>query len=175
MATTSAASTTAPATSDRTWAGRIPAAVDAVAERVVAASLAIHAHPEVAFQERYASGLLAGELKRGGFQVTRGIGGLETAFLAELAGTAPGPTVAVLAEYDALPEIGHGCGHNVIGAAAMGAGLALAATAGAFAGRVLVIGTPDDSLRVLEVLDAAQQSAQSGQRTRVMHESASAG
>jgi amidohydrolase len=124
------------------WADCIPAAVDAVADRIVAASRSIHAHPEVAFQERHASALLAGEPERGGFAVSRGVAGLETAFRAELAGAAPGPTVAVLAEYDALPEIGHGCGHNVIGAAAMGAGLALVATAGAFAGRVLVIGTP---------------------------------
>jgi amidohydrolase len=124
------------------WAERIPAAVDAVAGRIVAASRSIHARPEVAFQERYACALLTGELEQGGFRVTRGIGGLETAFLAELAGAAPGPTVAVLAEYDALPEIGHGCGHNVIGAAAMGAGLALAASAGDFAGRLVVIGTP---------------------------------
>ena len=124
------------------WTERILNAVDAVAERVVAASHSIHAHPEVAFQEHHASALLAGELEQGGFRVTRGIGGLETAFLAELAGAAPGPTVAVLAEYDALPELGHGCGHNVIGAAALGAGLALAATAGEFAGRLVVIGTP---------------------------------
>src|SRR6478672_4873889 len=110
--------TGAPVATAAPWADRIPTAVDAVAERIVAASRSIHAHPEVAFQERHASALLAGELEQGGFQVTRGIGGLETAFLAELAGTAPGPTVAVLAEYDALPEIGHGCGHNVIGAAA---------------------------------------------------------
>jgi amidohydrolase len=70
------------------------------------------------------------------------VGGLPTAFRAELAGRAGGPTVAILAEYDALPGIGHACGHNIIATSALGAGLALARALDDFAGRLLVIGTP---------------------------------
>src|SRR6185503_10896764 len=72
----------------------------------------------------------------------RGVGTLPTAFRAELRGSAPGPTLAILAEYDALPEIGHACGHNIIASSALGAGLALAKVGASFAGTVLIVGTP---------------------------------
>ena len=90
---------------------RIRAAVDGVASRLAAVSLAIHAHPELKYEERFAAKLLADELARDGIAVERGAHGLETALRAEL-GSKGAATVAVLAEYDALPEIGHACGHN---------------------------------------------------------------
>ena len=124
------------------WKGRIRIAVDELRDRLLAASHDIHAHPELAFREHRSCARLADELEQDGFSVERGVGGLETAFRAELSGGEPGPTIAVLAEYDALPEIGHACGHNIIATSALGAGLAIARSGQPFAGRVLVVGTP---------------------------------
>src|SRR5690606_23379878 len=98
------------------------------------------ARPELRYEERFAHDLLAGVLEREGLAVNRSARGVETAF--EAAAGASGPTVAVLCEYDALPGIGHACGHNIIAAAGLGAGLAAAALAGELGGRVLVVGTP---------------------------------
>ncbi|MBM3662186.1 MAG: M20 family metallopeptidase [Actinobacteria bacterium] len=97
-------------------------------------------HPELCFEERHAHGVLVEQFERAGVDVTGSAHGLDTAFVAE-AGT-EGPTVAVICEYDALPGIGHACGHNVIAAAGLGAGLALAAFAEEHGGRVRIIGTP---------------------------------
>ena len=116
----------------------------------------VHAHPELNYEEYYSSNALAGFLERRDFRVERGIGGVETAFRATIPGGAGnGPTIAVLAEYDALPEIGHGCGHNLIAMAAMGAALGLQANAANLPGRVEIIGTPAEEggggkIRLLE-------------------------
>ncbi|GIW12124.1 MAG: hydrolase [Dehalococcoidia bacterium] len=116
------------------------AAIAARADEIVALSRAIHADPEVAFQEFRAAARLSALLEAAGYRVERGVGGLPTAFRATL-GTS-GPTVAICAEYDALPELGHGCGHNIIAAAAAGAGLALAPLADRLPGRIVLLGTP---------------------------------
>ena len=116
----------------------------------------VHAHPELNYQEFYSSNALAGFLEKHNLQVERGIGGVETAFRATIPGGAgEGPTIAVLAEYDALPEIGHGCGHNLIAMAAMGAALGLQANAADLPGRIEIIGTPAEEggggkIRLLE-------------------------
>lgn len=102
---------------------RAAALVDARGDELDRLSLAIHARPELAFEERFASSSLADYVVREGTRVSRGAGGLETAFVAE-AGSG-GPVVALCAEYDALPGVGHACGHNVMGTAAVGAFLAL--------------------------------------------------
>ncbi len=117
-------------------------AIDHVADELIGLSGRIHATPEIAFQEVNASRWLADTLERHGFAVQRGVADLPTAFRAEIAGDPGGPAVAFLAEYDALPEIGHACGHNLICTAALGAGIGLAAVAGNFAGKVIVLGTP---------------------------------
>jgi amidohydrolase len=123
-------------------------AVDALADELWDTALRIHAHPELAFREEKAATWLTELLDRHGCRVERGTGGLATAFSAAIPGAGPGPTIAILAEYDALPGIGHACGHNVIATAGAGAGAALArvaARAGGrlpVAGRVLVLGTP---------------------------------
>ena len=118
-------------------------AIEAVRSELVEVALDIHAHPELNYQEEHAVRLLSGTLEKHGFQVERGVGGVETAFTATLPGGAgDGPTVAVLAEYDALPDIGHGCGHNLIAMAAIGAGLGLKANLDKLPGKVMVIGTP---------------------------------
>ena len=116
------------------WDARIRAAVEELTPQLLASSHDIHANPELAFREHRASARLADELEQGGFAVEREAGGLPTAFRAELNGGEPGPTIAILAEYDALPGIGHGCGHNVIATSALGAGLALARAGGAVPG-----------------------------------------
>ena len=116
----------------------------------------VHAHPELNYEEYYSSNALARFLEQRDFNVERGIGGVETAFRATIPGGAGnGPTIAVLAEYDALPEIGHGCGHNLIAMAAMGAALGLQANATNLPGCIEIIGTPAEEggggkIRLLE-------------------------
>lgn len=103
----------------------------------------IHAHPETGHQEVEASRRLSELLRSGGAQVEMGTAGMQTAFKAELPGGSGGrPRVAILAEYDALPALGHGCGHNLIGTSAVGAGLGLHAVLGELPGSVWVLGTP---------------------------------
>jgi amidohydrolase len=102
----------------------------------------IHANPELAFKEFEAAALLSGTLEENGFAVERGVAGMETAFVATLHGQDGGPTIAFLAEYDALAGLGHACGHNIIGTAAVGAGLASKTVLPELAGTVQVIGTP---------------------------------
>jgi amidohydrolase len=101
----------------------------------------LHADPEYAFAEHRAAALLSGELERAGFAVERGAAGMPTAFTARSGSGRP--AVALLMEYDALPGLGHACGHNLIAAAGLGAALAVAATLPeASAGTVLAVGTP---------------------------------
>jgi amidohydrolase len=119
---------------------RISERVDARAQALDRLALEIHARPELAFEERFASGALAEYLESEKVSVRRSAGGLETAFAAE-AGSG-GPVIAILGEYDALPGIGHGCGHNLMGTAAVGAFLALRDALDGVRGRVRVIGCP---------------------------------
>jgi amidohydrolase len=103
----------------------------------------VHAAPELAFHEHQASAWTAEMAERHGFVVTRGLAGLPTAFEARWRGTTRGPVVAFLAEYDALPEIGHGCGHNLMCSSSAGAAIAVSQALGRdFAGEVRLIGTP---------------------------------
>ena len=111
-------------------------------DALVEASHRMHANPELGFNEHGAHDVLADLLESAGLAVTRGAYGLETAFEAR-AGSG-GPTVAVLCEYDALPGIGHACGHNIIGAAGAGAGIAAASLAAELNGTVVVLGTPGE-------------------------------
>src|SRR5438309_10979034 len=104
----------------------------------------IHGHPELAYQERHAQGAILAFLERAGHRVEPGIGGLETAFRTRV-GPATGPAVALLAEYDALPEVGHGCGHNLIAISNVGAYLIAAASAARLEVGVELIGTPAEA------------------------------
>jgi amidohydrolase len=119
------------------------AAVDEIREELLRLSHGIHARPELAFEEREAAALLSEAIRQSGLEVEAGAYGLETAFAAEF-GSGDAGCVAVLAEYDALPEIGHACGHNIIASAAVGAGLALFALADRLPGRVRILGTPGE-------------------------------
>jgi len=120
------------------------AAIDARADELIGLSHRIHAHPELAFNERRACAWLTDLLAGTGFEISTGTGGLETAFRA-VAGSGS-PVVAILAEYDALPGIGHGCGHNIIASSAAGAGLGVRAVIDETGGTVQVIGTPAEEV-----------------------------
>ena len=116
--------------------------VDRLGDELEALSHQIHAHPELGYEEVKACAWLADFLARKGFKVETGVAGVATAFRATIE-TGAGPTVAILCEYDALPGIGHACGHNVIATSGAGAGAALAAAKAQLPkGRILVIGTP---------------------------------
>jgi amidohydrolase len=119
---------------------RLRREIEARAATLLEASHEIHAHPEVNYEEHHAHDLLTRLLAGEGLQVERAAFGLDTAFVARAGST--GPVIAVLCEYDALPGIGHACGHNIIAAAGIGAGLAAAALAEEAGGRVVVLGTP---------------------------------
>jgi len=119
---------------------RACAIIDDNAQTLVAVSHAIHARPELNYEEHFAHDLLTRSLADGNVEVERGAYGLETAFAAR-AGT-QGANVAVLLEYDALPGIGHACGHNIIAASGLGAALALAPLAHHAGARLTVLGTP---------------------------------
>jgi len=123
---------------------RAIAAAERLAPELDALSRRIHGHPEVGFLEVQAAAWLAEYLERHGYTVEREVGGVATAFRATWQrASGEGPTVALLAEYDALPGVGHGCGHNLIAAAAVGGAAILhAVDGGGRPGRVQVIGTP---------------------------------
>jgi amidohydrolase len=116
------------------------AEVDRLAPRLIEVSHDIWEHPELCFEEHHACDVLCSVLEQAGLQPRRPAFGLDTAFVAS-AGS-EGPEVGVLLEYDALPGVGHACGHNVIAAAGLGAGLAAASVAEVARGRVRILGTP---------------------------------
>ena len=116
------------------------AAIDAMAPMLIKASHDIHAHPETAFQEHYAHDLLTGLVEAEGLNVERGACGLDTAYISEFGNGAP--IVGILSEYDALPGIGHACGHNIIATSGLGAALALSRLGGTLPGRIRYLGTP---------------------------------
>ncbi len=126
----------------REWKARAAARIDAARDELCDLSRMIQAHPEVAYQEFQAAAWLCDYLQAKGFAIERGIGGLPTAFSASVHAPKTGPVLAILAEYDALPAVGHGCGHNLLGVGAVGAGLGVAAVMPELAGVVQVVGTP---------------------------------
>ena len=121
---------------------RISSSIEQHREEYIAISQDIHAHPETGNNEYYASGLLTDLLKKHHFTVTLNVAGHETAFYAEKDSGKPGPTIAYLAEYDALIDIGHACGHNIIGVTSLAAAIALAEVIDQTGGKVVVLGTP---------------------------------
>jgi amidohydrolase len=124
--------------------------IDRVANLLIETSDWMADNPELGLQEYQASAKLTEMLEEFGAEVTRGIAGLPTAFEARLPGGNPGQggKVAIVAEYDALPDVGHGCGHNIIATAAIGAGIALSSLAGRLPGTVVVLGTPAEESAV---------------------------
>jgi amidohydrolase len=134
--------------------------LDTMQERLVTLSDDIHKNPEIGFQEVHTSQLLTSELQQHGFKITQGIAGLQTAFKAELSGKSQGSQVAFLAEMDALPGLGHACGHNLIATASVGAAIALSKVLPEMKGTIVVFGTPAE--------EAAVDNA--GGKVRLLHE-----
>ncbi len=122
----------------------VRAEVDARREELIDLSLRIHANPELGFEEYQAARWLTEYLEENGFDVEGGICQLPTAFWGSYGSGKP--VIAILAEYDALPKLGHACGHNIIAASAVGAGIAAKAAVDELGGTVLVIGTPGEEL-----------------------------
>jgi amidohydrolase len=123
---------------------RAAAAVEAARPEILELSHRIHEHPEPAFEERQAATWVASAVAVRGFDVEHPAGSLETAVRGRLVGGKgpDGPRIAVLAEYDALPGLGHGCGHNTMAASGVGAAIALAEVRDEWAGEVVFLGTP---------------------------------
>jgi amidohydrolase len=123
---------------------RLASAVDAARDEILELSHRIHANPEPAFEEEQAAGWVASTLRDHGFTVEHPAGSLATAIRATRAGGrgGPGPRIGILAEYDALPGLGHGCGHNTMAASGVGAAIALAALAEELPGEIVFLGTP---------------------------------
>jgi amidohydrolase len=119
-------------------------AIDKWQPKLIDLSERIHHNPEIKFEEYKASQWLSEAAEEAGFRVEKPIGGLETAFRASYSGSREGPTVAFLAEYDALPKLGHACGHNLIGTASLGAALGLRAVMNKLPGSLQLIGTPGE-------------------------------
>ena len=117
-------------------------AVDRMENQLRTVSREIFEHPEVKNEEVFASELLASELEKAGFEVELGVAGLDTAIRAVHSAVSEGPTVAILGEYDALPEIDHACGHNLIAAGGLGAALAVGSIKSDLPGKLIFFGTP---------------------------------
>ena len=121
---------------------RVASAVQSLTPAALEIAATLHADPELSLCETRAARRLMSFLRGEGFTVRRGVAGLPTAFVARKAGGRGVPRIALLAEYDALPGIGHACGHNLIAAAAVAAGAAVGRVIGSLRGEIQVIGTP---------------------------------
>ena len=124
------------------WKDKATSYIDGIREQLINISDEIHRNPELAFKEVIAAQLLVDELKKAGFKVDHGVAGMETAIVAVHPEESKGPTIAILGEYDALPEIGHACGHNLIATAALGACLAVGSIKKDIPGKLVFMGTP---------------------------------
>lgn len=116
----------------------------------------LYDHPELGNEEYRSMEVLVDYLKKHQFDVETGLVDVPTSFRAEFTSEKPGPTVAYLAEYDALPGIGHGCGHNLIAATSVGAGIALSKMIEEVGGKVVILGTPAEETNGAKVPMAAQ-------------------
>jgi amidohydrolase len=123
---------------------RLAQAVERARDEIIDLSHRIHADPEPAFEEHHAAAWVAEALARHGYDVEHPAGSLATAVRAVRRGGrgGDGPRIAILAEYDALPGLGHGCGHNTMAASGVGAAIALASIADELPGEVVFLGTP---------------------------------
>ncbi|MDQ4043945.1 MAG: M20 family metallopeptidase [Chloroflexota bacterium] len=116
--------------------------IEAARQTILEAGDTIHANPEIGMKEYKAVELLTDIIASFGFEVERGVAGIETAFKARKRGNGEGPRIAYIAEYDALPGLGHGCGHNLLASSNLAAAIGLGAVVDELGGDVLFIGTP---------------------------------
>ena len=132
-----------PAAPHQETKARIASAVEGARAEILALSHRIHADPEPAFEEVRASKAVADALRAHGYDVQHPAGSLATAIRAvRRGGGGAGPRIGILAEYDALPGLGHGCGHNTMAASGVGAAIALAAVSDELPGEIVFLGTP---------------------------------
>jgi amidohydrolase len=133
-----------PAAPNAELKARIAEAVEAARDEILGLSHRIHGDPEPAFEEHHAAALVADALRDHGFEVEAPVGSLATAVRAIRRGDLGGdrPRIGILAEYDALPGLGHGCGHNTMAASGVGAAIALAAIVDQLPGEIVFLGTP---------------------------------
>jgi len=146
---------------------QVKSKVEAQRRQLTRLSLKLHANPELGFQESKASSWLTGYLEKKGFRLERGICGLPTAFRASYGGGKP--AIAILAEYDALPKLGHACGHNLIAACAVGAGVAAKPAIDRCGGSILVIGTPGEEIYGGKVIMAERGAFNDLDRAMIAH------
>ena len=154
-------------------------AIDAARDTILRVADTIHANPELGFAEHMASKLLCDTIETFGFAVERGAGGVETAFVATK-GPGNGPVIGILAEYDALPNLGHGCGHNLLAGSTLAAAIGLGAVIDQLGGEVRYIGTPAEEggggkillidAGIFDDVDVALSSHHSGDETSVATE-----
>lgn len=159
---------------------KITAGIDAERDRIISTSEDVRKNPEIGYEEHRTVRTLTNAIDEFGFKIEHSLGGLDTAFRASIDGYAPGPTIAVLTHYDALPEIGHGCGHNLIAASAVAAAAGIGAISGDFPGRFEIIGTPAEEggagkvllqeAGVFEDVDAALMLHHGGNQTTIATE-----
>ena len=140
----SALTSTTPAEPNATMKARLAAAVESARDEILDLSHRIHADPEPAYEEVHAAAWVGEILARHGFEVEAPAGSLSTAVRAVKRGErgGAGPRVGILAEYDALPGLGHGCGHNTMAASGVGAAIALASIADELPGEIVFLGCP---------------------------------
>lgn len=113
----------------------------------------LYQHPEIGGEEKFASALLTSFLRKNGFDVEENYHGINYAFRASYYSGKAGPSIAIFAEYDALPSIGHGCGHNLICATSVGAAAALKSAMNELCGKIIVYGTPgEENLQTKSVM-----------------------
>lgn len=149
---------------------RVAAAIDELAPEILDVARKIHARPELAFEEHYAADLLCGVLERHGLAPERNAYDLATSFRCDI-GSGDGPEIAILSEYDALPEMGHACGHNLIAAMGLGAALGLA-NAGRFGGRIRYLGAPAEEKGAGKAVMAARGAFEGVDAAMMVHPAA---
>ncbi|CAN5238633.1 M20 family metallopeptidase [soil metagenome] len=135
---------------------KVKAAIQDERDHLVEVAETIRVNPEIQFEERMASNLLVDHLREVGYEVQKPYCGMETAFRATKKSNRPGPTVAVLAEYDALNGIGHGCGHNLIAGSGLASAIGMAAVIEEIGGTFEVIGTPAEEGGCGKVIELEQ-------------------
>ena len=125
--------------------------VEAIRDEIRAMGHEIHENPELGMREFHAVALITAVLEKYGFEIERNVCDLQTAFIASYKGSKPGPVIGFLAEYDALPGLGHACGHNLIASLAVSSGIALKDAIDEYGGEVRVYGCPAEETKGAKV------------------------
>jgi amidohydrolase len=154
---------------------RIKSAIEREREHITEVSETIRTNPEFQFEEFMASNLLADHLREVGFEVEKPYCGMETAFRAVKRTGRPGPTVAILAEYDALRGIGHGCGHNLIGASGLASAIGISEVLDEIGGTFMVVGTPAEEGGGGKVIELEQGAFDDVDATLMIHHGGDSG